>query len=1157
VGPVDLDLPGTTAVIAVPGDVQIYGGTARLRLEGDDSLELGNLVGYLGALDLVGATTSDAGRLIVRNDLVIFGSSYDPDDPETGTPLAFAYDHPARFAGNEAAWGLPSGVAPDGAVATPAAPIRVGETIPVVGTVIDGSAFGAGTGAGLAVSDLSGAYVQVDGNFYVNGADLVGTSGWQLAVRDADRWSTAFSEAYNLRVENSAVVAHPNDGGPGRIAAAEHGQSDGYVGVGNSLVASDGSGSGWDFVAPSIVADDGSLGGTYTVSDNVVRVEFSETIENSNNEVASALANGVVTLEVDGVARPYTRVWADETGSSTEGAGDLSVLYFVVDPSSDPSVRRWKTDATGASAGSAQSTDRSGSDPGDVIPSVGVVKLSGSAFAGLVDASKNRLSPAAGRFTGVTDRAGPTLHTVEVDRADHNGSTSSWWDGHNLIRMRYSEPVKFGADPNAAGEADALDVGTGEAAADPASRPFGWEPPRSESSFAAPGEVGGAVDSDGTTASLVGYLLFGNTAAPAPFAAGARDQGSAFDDGTANGLRRVDEWTVEVYISGFARWDGSSWQWPGYHWKATQPSPVAPYDPSSGYFTVPENQYLSDRSSSPSGEVAVDHTMAPTHFAEVSAWDVDPPAFTFYFPDGETTPYREIVPLDTTGGDALIDRLDFHVLDNSSDNTPVGWSSAGPGTDHPDFRPNQGVRDGSLQDVEAFVFERNEVEPLKPLPGGGFSTDIVDNILFQPTFPHEIVGATAADDSYFSLEFDGAAAGYEQRSQLWMSYDETKGLVTDLAGNLLRSVSKVQAIERMPPEIELTLAAVDATKMYLQFSEPVSGSGTGGSIVPADLTLSGTNAIADVVPVDTVGSATRSVFLTLLNPVDADYSVQGMIAPAGPKVLRDRAANYMSDTESNRISDVGLGIAEPVWASTELQQDEVLGSGFKAVRSFDGSEIVLDRDITLQIRLALSGSLLSVPVRLYYDVEAVDTGSVGTVWLPAVVNGLIEQPNNEAREAPRVGNGTVTRDFIIPADDPELEPGVDLEFVLEVGPVFAARLTDPEDPRTIAPWMLAVGDIIRQRAGVTILNNVIYPQRGDKTVVTYETGRNGIATVQIFTLDGSLVKVLHRGRQTAGVHNFAWDGRNTNGDIVARGIYFVRIVAPDIDEYRKVIVAKE
>jgi fibronectin-binding autotransporter adhesin len=35
-----------------------------------------------------------------------------------------------------------------------------------------------------------------------------------------------------------------------------------------------------------------------------------------------------------------------------------------------------------------------------------------------------------------------------------------------------------------------------------------------------------------------------------------------------------------------------------------------------------------------------------------------------------------------------------------------------------------------------------------------------------------------------------------------------------------------------------------------------------------------------------------------------------------------------------------------------------------------------------------------------------------------------------------------------------------------------------------------------------------------------------------------------------------WDGRNSGGRIVAKGIYFIRIVAPDIDETRKVLVVK-
>jgi flagellar hook assembly protein FlgD len=54
-----------------------------------------------------------------------------------------------------------------------------------------------------------------------------------------------------------------------------------------------------------------------------------------------------------------------------------------------------------------------------------------------------------------------------------------------------------------------------------------------------------------------------------------------------------------------------------------------------------------------------------------------------------------------------------------------------------------------------------------------------------------------------------------------------------------------------------------------------------------------------------------------------------------------------------------------------------------------------------------------------------------------------------------------------------------------------------------------------------------------------------------------VVRVLHRGRMGRGEYSTTWNGRNNSGDIVARGIYFVRVVAPGIDEYRKVIVAKD
>jgi len=65
-----------------------------------------------------------------------------------------------------------------------------------------------------------------------------------------------------------------------------------------------------------------------------------------------------------------------------------------------------------------------------------------------------------------------------------------------------------------------------------------------------------------------------------------------------------------------------------------------------------------------------------------------------------------------------------------------------------------------------------------------------------------------------------------------------------------------------------------------------------------------------------------------------------------------------------------------------------------------------------------------------------------------------------------------------------------------------------------------------------------------------------MVTVQVFSLDGSLVYVIHRGPQGKGTYTYTWNGRNMGNRIVARGIYFIRVVGPDMDEIRKVMVVK-
>jgi len=131
--------------------------------------------------------------------------------------------------------------------------------------------------------------------------------------------------------------------------------------------------------------------------------------------------------------------------------------------------------------------------------------------------------------------------------------------------------------------------------------------------------------------------------------------------------------------------------------------------------------------------------------------------------------------------------------------------------------------------------------------------------------------------------------------------------------------------------------------------------------------------------------------------------------------------------------------------------------------------------------------------------------------------------------------------------------------------LFAGRLDIapgtmiPDDwYRKVRPFTFGIHNIIRQRSGVTILNNVINSDRRERVFVDYKLVRSGRVTIQVFTLDGNLVKILKQENQPASdlYYRVSWDGTNEGGRSVARGMYFIRVVAPEIDEIRKVMVVR-
>jgi hypothetical protein len=192
------------------------------------------------------------------------------------------------------------------------------------------------------------------------------------------------------------------------------------------------------------------------------------------------------------------------------------------------------------------------------------------------------------------------------------------------------------------------------------------------------------------------------------------------------------------------------------------------------------------------------------------------------------------------------------------------------------------------------------------------------------------------------------------------------------------------------------------------------------------------------------------------------------------------------------------------------------------------------------------------------------------LWLPdrnssVAAAALVPRPyGNAGSSAGDPLPGGRLYNLIIPGSDLESYTNVEFYFTAKKGgaaDLVVARLDTKNSAsvpwyRRIKPFSFRLREMVSQRSGATILNNVINPDRGDSAVLHYFLTRGGRVTIQVFTLDGNLVKVLERSSKDAGEYAVSWNGRNNGGRVVARGLYFIRIVGPDIDEIRKVMVVK-
>lgn len=88
-----------------------------------------------------------------------------------------------------------------------------------------------------------------------------------------------------------------------------------------------------------------------------------------------------------------------------------------------------------------------------------------------------------------------------------------------------------------------------------------------------------------------------------------------------------------------------------------------------------------------------------------------------------------------------------------------------------------------------------------------------------------------------------------------------------------------------------------------------------------------------------------------------------------------------------------------------------------------------------------------------------------------------------------------------------------------------------------------------------LTDNLFNPTLGELTTVDYSV-LPGPVLVQVYTLRGVPVKTLVDSVHTAGAYTTTWDGRNENGEIVASGIYLIRVEADRLNSLLKAAVVK-
>ena len=211
------------------------------------------------------------------------------------------------------------------------------------------------------------------------------------------------------------------------------------------------------------------------------------------------------------------------------------------------------------------------------------------------------------------------------------------------------------------------------------------------------------------------------------------------------------------------------------------------------------------------------------------------------------------------------------------------------------------------------------------------------------------------------------------------------------------------------------------------------------------------------------------------------------------------------------------------------------------------------------------------PVAVYpaWDVNEDGTTDIADLVMVAAALGTgdLENPRLDVN-----GDGVVDiRDLILVAthlgETTEAAAPVIVElpkhFTPETLQQVLKRLRTQHDGSRV--FQRAIASLERLLASLTPKETLLlanYPNPfNPETWIPYQLSKSADVTLHIYSVDGTLVRVLSLGHKVAGMYHGRsraayWDGKNASGEVVSSGVYFYTLTAGDFSATRKMLIRK-